>query len=753
MSNSKYRYRRGARRLAGVLAATAVVGAGAVATTGVAYADENESLPTLETFDAADFASQAAELPTGMVDAIERDLGLSAEQYLANAEAAKVAAEVVAQLEADGVGINGASIDGQDVTIYVSAEAEVELLASIGATIEVGEPPEKDYSDYEVEPKDDLKGGYGYVSFVGEEPNSRCSIGFNGYDGGGSDRVLTAGHCGVDGPDGNDLGDVYHLDLDEPVGPDGVASLDDLGEFIGAHVPGSNHFGFEVWHDGGLIDATGDWGNVPQVSQWGGGAGSPQDGAVTVYDHIAPMVGQEACSSGATTGWTCGEVFAEDEQVNYGDEAHVQGFIFGACMFGGDSGGSIVVGNYALGVNSGGSVLPDGSTCADWVPGDHIGIGYALTGTEYNAFELFGSDWELNVEVATPEVDATANESGATLDGTVANAAANHSVSVTVDGLGDFEADVNADGEFTVEIDEALEVGAEYSYTATASYGAYSQSEAATGTFTVEEGEPEPDVAELVIDSPSDGQTTSNTRPPFEGTGEPGAELTLTVGDNEFGAATVGDEGDWTLEPDSDLPVGQRFDATVTQVAGEDVQEATVSDLGIEADEVTITVPEDGAEVSGDVVFEGTSFPGASIGLQIEGEIEVSAGELAAADDHLDDWPGEFEIDDQGNWTFDPDEDLENGSYTLTAMATMEGGDPELTDSEASVDFTVNNDQGGDEDGGDENGGDEGGDEDGGDLPDTGSSSMPMILIGVGLLAAGGGAVALRARRNAASNA
>ncbi|WP_205856756.1 Ig-like domain-containing protein, partial [Phytoactinopolyspora endophytica] len=111
------------------------------------------------------------------------------------------------------------------------------------------------------------------------------------------------------------------------------------------------------------------------------------------------------------------------------------------------------------------------------------------------------------------------------------------------------------------------------------------------------------------------------------------------------------------------------------------------------------------------------------IGVQIEGTIEVSSGEFAAADDHLDDWPGEFDVDDEGNWTFTPDEALENGEYTFTAMATLEGGDPELTDSEASVDFTVGSGSG------DEDGGDEGGDEDGDDLPDTGSSSLPMILV------------------------
>ncbi|NEE02527.1 Ig-like domain-containing protein [Phytoactinopolyspora halotolerans] len=773
MSNSKYRYRRGARRLTGVLAATAVVGAGAVATTGVAYAEEDESTlqTVLETFDPADFAAKAAELPAGLQKAIERDLGISAADYLANAEATKVAAEVSANLKADGVGIEGTAIDGQAVTIYVSSEADVAAAEATGAAnVEVGKPEAKDYSDYDFQPAEDLRGGYGYTGYGSDDYLWRCSVGFNGYDAGGNDRLLTAGHCAFDGND-EEMSDVDHIDVDGPIWDD-ESWVEQIGEPIGAFVPGASQFGDN--HDAGLVDVTGsNWDNVPQVSEWGDGEGDPTDGAVTIYDSVDAVEGAQACKSGATSGWKCGEITETETTIDV-DGRDVDGFTFTACLLGGDSGGSIIVGNYALGVNSA-STHGGRTECDSWDGGgSDFSLGYAVSGGTNNAFDFYGDEWELNVEVNTPVVEnATATESGATLSGTVENAGANHRVLVSIEGVGDYEADVNADGEFTVEVDETLEAGAEYSYTATAYYGQYSESEQAAGTFTVEE---EPEVAELQVESPSDGQTTGNTRPPFNGTGEPGAEVVLSIGDNEYGSATVGDDGSWTIEPDSDLPVGQRFDATVTQTAGEDVQEATVSDLGIEADDVTITVPEDGAEVTGDVVFEGTSFAGATVSLQIEGTIESSndaesasefsaaAGEVAPAqEDEPGNWPGEFEIDDQGNWTFDPDEDLENGEYTLTAMATMEDGDPELTDSEASVDFTVQNDEGGDEDGGDENGGDENGDEDGGDenggdeegddLPDTGSSSMPMILIGVGLLAAGGGAVALRARRNAASNA
>ncbi|WP_123788369.1 LPXTG cell wall anchor domain-containing protein [Phytoactinopolyspora halophila] len=754
MSNSKLRFRRGARRLSSVIAATAVVGTGAVAATGVAQAEE-EPLPevTLEPFDASEFASQAAELPEGLQTAIERDLNISPAEYLANAEATKVASDAAQRLEASGVDIKGVEIDGQDVTYYVGAEVDLEVA---GATVEVGEPETPEYDgDYQV--LEDLKGGYGYGMAIGNQIYSRCSLGFSGYDGGGNDRFLSAGHCGLaDFSTGEEYEDAYHLDLDEPIGGNGEVPDDAAGEKIGPIVAGSNHFGVDVHHDGGLVDVTSDaWTGVPQVSEWGGGQGNPADGAITIYDSIDPVVGADVCSSGATTGWTCGEIESEEETWELQDRqgnvvSTTTGPTFDACVLGGDSGGSVVVGNYALGVNSGGSTLPPESDCGDWDPEAHSALAYAVSSGEYNAFDLFGAEWELNVEVNEPVIDqVTADEEGATISGSVENAGPNHHVDVHVDGVNAYEdIELDGDGEFVIEIDEALEVGTEYQFTAQAFYGRnaeHSFSEVVEDSFTVEEAPEEPEAEELVVDSPSDGQTTSNTRPPFEGTGEPGAEVALSVGDDEFGGATVSDEGDWEIEPDSDLPRGERFDATVTQTAGEDVQEVTITDLGISLPEVSITAPEDGAEVAGDVTFEGTAFAGAELSLILKPAEAGEEGDNTSAqmlsegstveDEDMGVWEGEFDIDEDGNWTFVPDEELTEGEYTVTAQATAEG-DPELTDSEDAVTFTVV-----------AGGGDDDGDED--DLPDTGAGNIMLIVLGAGLLAAGGAAVALRARRQA----
>nr|WP_281386421.1 LPXTG cell wall anchor domain-containing protein [Jiangella mangrovi] len=362
-----------------------------------------------------------------------------------------------------------------------------------------------------------------------------------------------------------------------------------------------------------------------------------------------------------------------------------------------------------------------------------------MTGSEFSQEEYFGDAWELAVQIATPTVTSPEGESGpsVTFDGTVEGAGADHRVEVSVDGGEPVEGAVAANGSFSVALDGDLEPG-EHSYSVRAFYGAHSQSEAAEGSWTVNEA---PAVEELAVTSPTDGQTTGNARPEFTGTGQPGATIALTVGDAEYGTAEVGEDGAWALTPSGDLPVGARFDAVVTQTFEDDTQKATVADLGINAPEVTITAPEDGSTVAGDVNFEGTSFGGATIGLLLEqtadaADAQPRLGLRAEGEDDVDEWAGEFEIDDAGNWTFDPAEDLPEGEYTITASATLDGGDPELSDSEAVATFTVENAGGGDDDGD-------------GDLPDTGSSGTTwMIVGGVALLLAGGAAVAVRARRN-----
>ncbi|MFB6820633.1 S1 family peptidase [Streptomyces virginiae] len=155
---------------------------------------------------------------------------------------------------------------------------------------------------------------------VGGDPyytgNVRCSIGFSVHGG-----FVTAGHCGQAGA--------------AVRGWDGSA----MGTFQGSSFPG-NDYAYVGIHSG--------WWTVPVVLGWG-----------TIPDQLvrgsaeAP-VGASICRSGSTTHWHCGTVLAKNETVNYSQGAVHQMTKTSVCAEGGDSGGSFLSGDQAQGVTSGG---------------------------------------------------------------------------------------------------------------------------------------------------------------------------------------------------------------------------------------------------------------------------------------------------------------------------------------------------------------------------------------------------------------
>ncbi|MGW7466095.1 S1 family peptidase [Streptomyces xantholiticus] len=155
---------------------------------------------------------------------------------------------------------------------------------------------------------------------VGGDPyytgNVRCSIGFSVHGG-----FVTAGHCGrpgaaVRGWDGSHI-----------------------GTFQGSSFPGDDY----AW-----VSVGSGWWTVPVVLGWG-----------TVPDQLvrgsaeAP-VGASVCRSGSTTHWHCGNVLAKNETVNYSQGAVHQMTKTSVCAEPGDSGGSFISGDQAQGVTSGG---------------------------------------------------------------------------------------------------------------------------------------------------------------------------------------------------------------------------------------------------------------------------------------------------------------------------------------------------------------------------------------------------------------
>ncbi|MFD4369744.1 S1 family peptidase [Rhodococcus sp. NPDC058521] len=69
-----------------------------------------------------------------------------------------------------------------------------------------------------------------------------------------------------------------------------------------------------------------------------------------------PVVGAPVCKSGLTTGFNCGVVTAANQTVSVGDRSLSNGFSTNICALQGDSGGTIVTGTQALGISSASNV-------------------------------------------------------------------------------------------------------------------------------------------------------------------------------------------------------------------------------------------------------------------------------------------------------------------------------------------------------------------------------------------------------------
>lgn len=153
----------------------------------------------------------------------------------------------------------------------------------------------------------DIIGGNAYFT-----EGFRCSVGFAVTEG-----FVTAGHCG----------------------PTGATTTQPTGTFAGSVFPGSDM----AW----VRTASGNT-PVGAVNDYSGGV-------VDVAGSTQAPVGSQVCRSGSTTGWHCGTIQAYNATVTYA-EGSVNGLIrTTVCAEKGDSGGSLLAGDQAQGVTSGGS--------------------------------------------------------------------------------------------------------------------------------------------------------------------------------------------------------------------------------------------------------------------------------------------------------------------------------------------------------------------------------------------------------------
>ncbi len=318
---------------------------------------------------AAPAADVSADVPAEMLDAMERDLGVPREKAVqrltfqadaatrvrtlsqslgstyagawvdpaagtvhvattapqrvkgpvAKGVTAVAAARSLSDLEAVGARLDAAGLPADVATWYVDVRTNKVVVEAVGQdtaaaaalVASAGVPADAvQLSTTAVAPSTliDVVGGNAYYI----NNSSRCSVGFAVQGG-----FVTAGHCGRTG----------------------ASTTSPSGTFRGSSFPGNDY----AW----VQTASG---NTPV-----GAVNNYSGGRVAVKGSQQAAVGAYVCRSGSTTGWHCGTVQAYNTSVRYA-QGTVSGLIrTNVCAEPGDSGGSLLAGNQAQGVTSGGS--------------------------------------------------------------------------------------------------------------------------------------------------------------------------------------------------------------------------------------------------------------------------------------------------------------------------------------------------------------------------------------------------------------
>lgn len=364
-------------RGAAVLGATIV--AAALSVTGSAHATPDSPPP-----------ASAAVLPADLVAAVERDLGMTPQEYLQRAAAAQQVGGFVAERRrSDPSGYAGAwlAADGTPTVAVTRTELATDVtdagfraqVTPFGASFrEDGQvrpmPPNVRFEAAStVVSGAGPTGGDGYITTsvpIAQAPSYLvCSFGFTASDAAGRPLALSAGHCDPSpGTTGTDAAaQVYEPESSDLRASRRVGSFETSG--IGDTGGGLDYAVIALTEESG----TGPLGQ-PSVRGAGGSV-------LSLTGAGAPVAGAPVCKSGQTSGYTCGTVLSADYSTNMaGSGAEmwtVRGFTHSACTLGGDSGGAIVSGTVAVGITSGSSTASAPS--CDVVPSDEaMGLGMRI---------------------------------------------------------------------------------------------------------------------------------------------------------------------------------------------------------------------------------------------------------------------------------------------------------------------------------------------------------------------------------------
>ncbi|MCL2787345.1 MAG: trypsin-like serine protease [Micrococcales bacterium] len=442
----------------------------------------------------------AEGLPDSLVGALARDVGIDGDSYLRQADAAAAATAILPDLKAVGLGEDAIEVDADGhLIINVDTAAQEkrvrELADRLGAQTDAVPRPEP-LPEPPVPPI--LTPMIGHLNpslimgpFAAARKSSKlpdagsayvtadwsvCTLAFWGHNSKGKSIALTAGHC-------DHTGRVKTTTMagTRPFSTHGTPDKS-LGRFSRSNYGRGSDFA--------VINAQNGKATAPaRVKKWSGSSSLPIRGVVN------PIVGATVCKSGATTGWTCGQIKALPREYELADvnRPRVNGFATTMCSGPGDSGAPVVSGRYAVGILSFGSYRlrdGDGPKSCDFstqvkrfldemlpmYPTDQqdalrkimkespeqmilTGV-HPLTGEDgASAFASLGSSFKLSAYVPTPTVKkAVAQKAkGTTISGKVALEGASpsdYTVKVSL-GKKSMTARVKANGKFSVKVPSA----------------------------------------------------------------------------------------------------------------------------------------------------------------------------------------------------------------------------------------------------------------------------------------------------------
>jgi phage protein D len=164
------------------------------------------------------------------------------------------------------------------------------------------------------------------------------------------------------------------------------------------------------------------------------------------------------------------------------------------------------------------------------------------------------------------------------------------------------------------------------------------------------------------VTSPISGTAVMTDTPTFEGTGEPGGEVTITdEGGSTVCTTTVAQDGSWSCTPSAPLAEGeQTYEVTVTDDVGNESDRTEVTlDVDTTApDAPTVTSPISGTVTSGTPIFEGTGEAGGEVNVYDDNGTVVCTTTVAQ----------------DGTWSCTPSTPLDEGEQTYDVTVTDDAG-------------------------------------------------------------------------------